>query len=304
MARRMWRQIKKRFPEFIRKPLSSFSKGSSWRARSYELWLTPTKQIIITRRRFRTRAEKRSQRYWQRVISLRWLPGASKEIGLSYHRRRRSARYYQGLWLRTATTAIVGIGLIGMAHFGLQLLPEHSSQSNPDFDVPAPVAATAPELEDADDGFLEPSEPEQLRVEAIELDSELMELGQEADGSMEVPPLESDVAGWYRYGPTPGEQGPAVIAGHVDNREGPSVFWRLDELSSGDEVEVRREDGETVRFEVYEVRSFAQDSFPTDLVYGNTEDAQLRLITCGGEFDWRERAYSHNTVVFARMLDE
>ena len=59
------------------------------------------------------------------------------------------------------------------------------------------------------------STPIRVQIPAIGVDSELMELGLQADGTMEVPPG-GFPAGWYTGAPTPGELGPAVIAGHVD----------------------------------------------------------------------------------------
>lgn len=45
-----------------------------------------------------------------------------------------------------------------------------------------------------------------------------------------------------------------------------------------------------------------EDDFPTEEVYGPTPDVELRLITCGGEFDRSERSYEDNTVVFATQV--
>ena len=93
---------------------------------------------------------------------------------------------------------------------------------------------------------------------------------------MEVPakgPL-YDLAAWYRYSVTPGQQGPSVIIGHIDSAEnGPSVFYRLGELAPGDAVTVTREDGRTVPFTVYATRSFAKDATSLDVVSSRVESA-------------------------------
>ena len=96
--------------------------------------------------------------------------------------------------------------------------------------------------------------------------------------------------------------GPAVLAGHVDSTAGPAVFWRLRDLAPGDEVLVDRADGTTARFTVTRVERHPKDAFPTDEVYGPTTGAELRLITCGGEFDRAARSYRDNVVVFAVAL--
>jgi hypothetical protein len=147
------------------------------------------------------------------------------------------------------------------------------------------------------------AEPTHLDVPAIGVSSDLLQLGQNPDGTVEVPPLARDSkAGWYRDSPTPGELGPAVLLGHVDSAEyGPGVFFKLGALKPGDTVSVRRADQTTATFRVTRVASFPKDQFPTLEVYGNTDDAELRLITCGGAFDPSARSYENNIVVYAAL---
>ena len=54
-------------------------------------------------------------------------------------------------------------------------------------------------------------------------------------------------------------------------------------------------------FAVDRVEQYRKDDFPTIEVYGNTDDAQLRLITCGGDFDSGARSYEDNVIVFATL---
>ncbi len=144
--------------------------------------------------------------------------------------------------------------------------------------------------------------PVRLQIPSIGVDSELMDLGLEADGTLEVPPS-GFPAGWYTGAPTPGELGPAIIAGHVDWAGQPGVFFHLRDLSSGDEIMITREDGSTAQFRVTRVEWFAKDEFPTQAVYGNLDHAGLRLITCGGELDRQARSYHDNLVVFAELVE-
>lgn len=143
--------------------------------------------------------------------------------------------------------------------------------------------------------------PVGLRIPAIGVDSELVDLGLQADGTLEVPPS-GFPAGWYTGAPTPGELGPAIIAGHVDWSGQPGVFFELRELAPGDEIIVARQDGSTARFRVTRVERFDKDDFPTDAVYGDLDHAGLRLITCGGSFDDQARSYRDNLVVFAELV--
>jgi sortase (surface protein transpeptidase) len=142
--------------------------------------------------------------------------------------------------------------------------------------------------------------PVRVQAPSVGIDSTLARLGTDADGAL-MPPADFDRAGWFAAGPAPGEIGPAVIAGHVDSHTGPAVFFRLAELAVGDPVVVRRADGTTATFTVTAVDRYAKSRFPTADVYGPTPDPQLRLITCGGEFDRQRHSYSDNVVVSARL---
>lgn len=148
------------------------------------------------------------------------------------------------------------------------------------------------------------SVPTRIDIPGIGVSSALLRLGQAADGSVAVPPPGPtyDLAGWYRYSPTPGSLGPAVIVGHIDSkRSGPSVFFRLGDLRPRDVIRVARTDGSVAVFAVDAVRRFAKADFPTALVYGNTDHAALRLITCGGPFDASSGQYEDNIIVTASL---
>lgn len=147
---------------------------------------------------------------------------------------------------------------------------------------------------------MERSVPAQLRIPAIGVDSRLMELGLQGDGSLEVPP-DAVPAGWFTGSPTPGDLGPAIIAGHVRWNGTPGVFEHLADLDVDDVVEVARQDGSTAVFRVTRIEHFAKSAFPTEAVYGNIPRAGLRLITCGG-LDPDTNSYEENVVVFAVLM--
>ena len=147
--------------------------------------------------------------------------------------------------------------------------------------------------------------PVTIRIAAIGVRSTLQQVGQNADGSLQVPAPGPRYGqpGWYRYSPTPGSIGPAVIVGHLDSAaDGPSVFFRLGALRAGDTVVVGRADGSTVTFVVDSVGRYLKTSFPTRLVYGDTATAALRLITCGGALSATTGHYLDNIVVLATMV--
>ena len=152
----------------------------------------------------------------------------------------------------------------------------------------------------AQDGVLGRSTPVRLQIASIGVDTTLMSLGLRSDGSMQVP-TGGFPAGWYSGGPTPGELGPAVIAGHVDMK-GPGVFYKLHDVKAGDQVTVTRADGSKPVFRVTGVGQYLKDQFPTKLVYGNINHSGLRLITCGGTFNSQSGHYEDNLVVFADLV--
>jgi hypothetical protein len=193
---------------------------------------------------------------------------------------------------------VLAAGLIaaGGGAAGL-VLTRHPAATNwgavPTLPAPTGPIAAAPQRRSA-----EVSRPVALTIPSIGVQTSLVDLGLTAAGALQVP-SSAAVAGWYTGSPRPGAVGSAVIAGHIDSRAGPGVFFRLSSLRPGDRVYVRRADGTLAVFLVTSVRQYAKDSFPTSAVYGPAPDAELRLITCGGTFDPELRSYLSNTVVYA-----
>lgn len=179
---------------------------------------------------------------------------------------------------------------------------------------PQPTAASAvavtadqlpanPPAAPADLEVLEHSSVQRIRIPTINVDAPVMTVGLDAEGWIDAPPPQDrNLAGWYLNGIAPGQRGSAVIVGHVDNAQGPAVFYGLGSVKPGNHVEVERYDGRTAVFEVYGVEVFSKDAFPGARVYGDTGHAELRVITCGGGYS-KSRGYEGNVVVFARMVE-
>ncbi len=220
--------------------------------------------------------------------------------------------------LAAAVVAVV-LGLAGLGTLGYAASHQYHAPQPPAVATvgpltPGPSAAPAspPSAASATPkppgvAALPASAPTAIRIPAINVDSVVNKVGLNRDHTMEVPregPL-YDQAAWYRYSPTPGQLGPAVIIGHIDSaRDGPSVFFKLGALKPGQRIEVDRADGAALSFEVDTVASYPKDSFPVDTVYGDTTYPGLRLITCGGRFDTRTGQYLNNTVVFAHLMSD
>jgi Sortase domain len=206
-------------------------------------------------------------------------------------------------WLRQRLLAVCALaaGLVAVA-VGTGGLVLSAAPTAPPVARPAPIPApsgravlpaslaTAPQA----------ARPVWLSVPAIGVRTSLVDLGLNANGTLQVP-ASTAVAGWFTGSPRPGMVGSAVIAGHVDSRSGPGIFFWLRTLRPGDRVYVGRADGTMAVFTVTGIRTYAKDQFPTAAVYGPVPDAELRLITCGGVFDRSLGSYLSNVVVFARL---
>src|SRR6266545_3088158 len=186
---------------------------------------------------------------------------------------------------------VVGVilGLAGLRSLGLvTLLPA----GGPTGDGPGEVLASRPiDLERARAAPALPrSVPTRIQIPAIKVDAPITPLG------LDEPAL----TGWYQSGAAPGQRGSAVILGHVDTRkDGPAVFYQLERLRPGDTIRVRRRDGRTAAFQVDSVERFPRARFPTSRVYGPLDYPGLRLVTCGGLFDYQRHQYQDNVMVFA-----
>ncbi|THA35183.1 class F sortase [Streptomyces sp. A1277] len=142
-----------------------------------------------------------------------------------------------------------------------------------------------------------------VAIPAIQVDAPVIDVDLDPDGWIETPPPEDpNLAGWYQNGIAPGQLGTSVVVGHVDNKAGPAVFYSLGSLKKGDRVEIDRSDDRVAVFEVYGVEVFAKNDFPGARVYGDTGQAELRVITCGGGYT-KANGYDGNVVVFARLVE-
>ena len=148
---------------------------------------------------------------------------------------------------------------------------------------------------------LAPSPPVEISIPAIGVQSSIVDLGQNADRTVEVP-SSFHLVGWYKFAVTPGQIGPSVFLGHVDSQSGPGVFYRLGQLRIGDRVVVRRRDGRSVVFAITGVREYSKAAFPSIDVYGNTSTPTIRLVTCGGDFDSASGHYLSNVVAYGEMI--
>ena len=195
--------------------------------------------------------------------------------------------------------ASLGLALIAAA---IAWLATSRAGGDPPAHLTVPLAAVTPAATVRPHGTprRRAAVPVRIEIDAIGVSAPVIRLGLNPDGTLEVPTRFGDT-GWWTGGARPGERGPAVIAGHVDSRGGPAVFFRLDRLRARDAIVVVLRDGSRVRFLVQRTARYRKAAFPTAAVYGPTRLPTLRLITCSGAFDAASGHYVDNTVVYARL---
>lgn len=144
-------------------------------------------------------------------------------------------------------------------------------------------------------------EPLVLEIPAINIEADVQHLGTTESGEMAVPDNEADVS-WFSPGYTPGENGRAVIAGHVDGVDGPAVFWDLIKLKKGDEVRIKG-DGQELVYRVHTMESVPLELADVPGIFGYTSSPELVLITCSGTYDFSRGTREERLVVYASLVE-
>jgi len=206
-----------------------------------------------------------------------------------------AARPPRSIRARLAGAAGVLLVLAGVVAIGVAVAAQ--------VHAPQPSAAAAGSTGAGYGPSLARSLPVSVDIPAIGVRSDLLALGLNPDGTIQVPSLSAgaDQAAWYKYSATPGQLGASVIEGHVDTYHGPAVFFRLGALQPGEHIDVTLADGITAVFRVTGVRQYSKANFPAKAIYGAPGYAALHLITCGGAFDYASGHYLSSTVVFASL---
>ncbi|MFS4097399.1 class F sortase [Streptomyces sp. AF1A] len=194
-----------------------------------------------------------------------------------------------------AALVFLAAGMFGGHHGALPDAPQPSRASG--------ASAATPDGPRESGDALPRSEPTRLIIPKIGVDAPFTDLTIGPTGQLQPPPAaDTNLVGWYAKGASPGEQGTAIIAGHVDTAVSAAVFAGLDQLERGDRFSVERADGRTANFVVDSAETFAKDDFPSNLVYADASRPEVRLITCAGDYDRTVKDYTDNLVVFAHLV--
>ncbi|WP_286170852.1 class F sortase [Bacillus sp. NTK071] len=144
--------------------------------------------------------------------------------------------------------------------------------------------------------------PVKVEIPAIDVAATIENVGILENGQMGVPENMNEV-GWFEPGFKPGTEGNAVLAGHVDSKEGPAIFFYLDKLAEGDEIMLTGKDGEKLTFVVTGKESYPYQNSPIEKIFGSTESRSLNLITCTGTFN-RSKGTHEERLVVSTVLKE
>jgi sortase A len=145
--------------------------------------------------------------------------------------------------------------------------------------------------------------PSSLSIPAIDLEAPVKGFGLDEKGNMELPENGEDVA-WFEPGFKPGEEGNAVLAGHVDSKKAPAVFYRLKELEIGDKIHLYDDNGKQLTFVVKDKIAYQKDDAPLRKIFGPSNKRKLNLITCTGYFDRDIHNYVERLVVYTELTDQ
>ena len=142
-----------------------------------------------------------------------------------------------------------------------------------------------------------------LLVPAIGINAPIESVEVRTDGTMETPRQSPwNNVGLYNDGPRPGDQGSAVISGHLDRPGGnPAVFWHLRDLHVGDTVLVVDAHGKALRFHVTRIGFYPPKEAPVQDIFGNTAGRFLNLMTCAGDWIPTERQTALRLVVYTAL---
>jgi sortase (surface protein transpeptidase) len=208
----------------------------------------------------------------------------------------------QRLLLAALTLVAFALGVTSFAVAGVRALAARNVPSETQRFLPVPSAGAAASVA-AVRATVQASQmprPVRIVIPAIRVSAPVIPLRLNRNRTLQVPRVWSQ-AGWFVGGPEPGERGAAIIAGHVDSKSGPAVFYRLRALRRGDRINIVLKNKKTLSFVVQSSRRVSKNRFPTRLVYGKTKTPTLRLITCDGWFNGSTGHYVDNRVVFAAL---
>ena len=148
-----------------------------------------------------------------------------------------------------------------------------------------------------------PELPRIIHINAIGIKARVLQMGVNADGSMQAPINVFDT-GWYTGSVRPGQKGASIIVGHVSGPTRHGIFEKLSQLKNGDSITIENGAGklfnyqvvasETVKLENVDMNKFMRPA--------NGVDEGLNLMTCAGKWINSGSTMDHRLMVYAKRM--
>ena len=142
--------------------------------------------------------------------------------------------------------------------------------------------------------------PVRLKIPIIGVNAAIEYVGLTSAGAMAVAKDTKNVA-WFDLGSFPGAEGSAVIAGHLDDKNGrKAVFYNLKKLNKGDQLFIEDSQGKIITFVVREIRLYDSEASAPE-IFSSNSGQHLNLITCAGNWDKFKKRYTQRLVIFTDL---
>lgn len=197
-------------------------------------------------------------------------------------------------------TLVIFVGMLAAASVGLALAATDSDSGAGDRGGSAPEPTRSSATPTPSMTPLGRSKPVRMTIPAMNVDGKMSKIGMRRNGkTLQLPPKPKRAA-WFKRSVAPGQVGPAIVVGYIHaGPKGPGVFRKMRKLRTGNAIHVQRADGAVAGYRVDKVKSYRPGKLPVKKVYGNSDQAVLRIVTCGGAM--KKGQPETNVVVYARL---
>lgn len=146
------------------------------------------------------------------------------------------------------------------------------------------------------------ADPKRIIIPSLGINGYIQQVGVDQNKQVAVP-NNIHMAGWFASTVRPGQKGLSIIDGHVDGHREAGIFKNLVRLKPGDQLTVELGGGQTLKYAVKTVSSIDTAEAANALFSQDPQTtSQLNLITCGGTFDTKAKAYTKRVVVTSALL--
>jgi len=202
-------------------------------------------------------------------------------------------------WRRRLLFSIVAIASTALIAFGVRGLWDRHEATHRDPDAPLAAGELDETPVSIDSCEAADHEPRLISLGALDVQGCITKVGV-TNGQLDSP-ANIHVAGWYTSSALPGDDGGlSIIDGHSSGRYKDGIFNQIGEFEKGEIFTVEYGDGSTRRFEVTGIGTHkVDDTMAAMRSDASKQDADLALITCGGDYDAKDHSFDRRVVVLA-----